>query len=387
MKRSQEHHGGRNALSKVHKSSPTQSGAHHEEGEGKPIATAPANVARFALSADHEERVKSVRARKKSVAGQSTASRASGTTGKSSQATSKGYLLSTDVRDFIKELAQEEKDGEAHFDRARLRVEGTTSHKLDPFGKLLDQLSGHHDRAPEHDADSTRGIVVRKLLVVLEVLWFHKLLVLALSVTLVSLVAVSLGAYMLFGGHGVAYTASPEPLLSGVLPACRSKECAMALEILNLSMDSSADPCQDAYAMTCGKWRFMDEHGEEAAYKRLIKGRYEWKVHMLLAANSTQSRPELYVPSRIYRSCVSFMTDNRARLTDVLNVSGMDPEKWLAVTNFSELFTLIVDTAMTNRLESIFRIENGTGFPIVATGRSMKTDAVEPIHAIKELFK
>ncbi|KAL3194814.1 hypothetical protein MRX96_045910 [Rhipicephalus microplus] len=124
MKRSQEHHGGRISPSKVHKSSPTQSGAHHEEGEGKPIATAPANVARFAVSTDHEERVQSVRARKKSVAGQSTASRASGTTGKSSQATSKGYLLSTDVRNFIKELAQEEKDGEARFDRARLRVAG-----------------------------------------------------------------------------------------------------------------------------------------------------------------------------------------------------------------------------------------------------------------------
>ncbi|KAL3222546.1 hypothetical protein MRX96_049991 [Rhipicephalus microplus] len=278
------------------------------QGKGKLIATAPANVARFAVSADHEERVQSVRACKKSVAGQSTASRASGTTGKSSQATSKVYLLSTGVRDFIKELAQEEKDGEAHFDRARLRVEGTTSHKLDPF-------------------NSIRGIVVRKLLIVLEVLWFHKMLALALSVTLVSLVAFSLGVYMLLGGHGVAYTASPEPLLSNVLPACRSKECATALEILNLSLDSSTNPCQDAYAMTCGNWRFMDEHGEEVTYERLIKGRYEWKAHMLLAANSSQSRPELYVPSRIYRSCVSFMTDNRARLTVLLNASGMDPEK------------------------------------------------------------
>ncbi|KAL1418133.1 hypothetical protein MTO96_026151 [Rhipicephalus appendiculatus] len=378
MKQSREHHGGHSSPSKVRKDSPAQSGARHEEGEGKSIEAAPATGPRFAVSADHEERVQSERARKKSVAGQSTASRASGTTVKSSQATSKAHELGTDVRAYIKQLAQEEKDDEAHFTRARLRVEGLARFHHDDndkhfnsgvTGKLLAQLNAHHDHGAEHDADATRNVVGQKLLVVLEVLSRHKVLVVVLFVALVLLVAISVAVYLIFGGRKAAYAASPEPLLSGVLPACRSKECASALEILNLSMDASADPCRDAYALTCGKWRFTDEQGEQVSYKRLVDGRFEWKAHMLLYANSTHSRPQLYVPSRIYRSCISFLTEDRARLLDVLNASGVDPIMWLGVANFSELYTLIVDTAMANRLDNIFRIERGTGLPIVATGR------------------
>ncbi|XP_065309865.1 uncharacterized protein [Dermacentor albipictus] len=347
-----------------------------------PVAAGPSAQARRVLDRRRPSRRLSL------FRGLATTTRASATSGKTSQSRTnvKNILLSSDVRAFMKQLAEQEKKDEGSRAGALHRV--ASPRRQDPFGKLLERHNAMQaqvvDGDPALTASPTGGH--RRLFVVLEQLTLHKRLLAAVCVAFVSLVLVTALTVLVVSGQQAPRTAASMPLLAAVLPVCSSKGCRSAMEMINLSVDTSADPCQDAYALACGRWRFEDERGRRLTYKRMAYDNYVWQAHMLLVANGSHPRPELYVPSRIYRSCVNFLAEDRARLVELWESAGMKPDVWLAVRNFSELFSLILNTMISNRLESVFQIERNP-HPVVTTGRSMKTDALNPAYATKQLLK
>lgn len=74
-------------------------------------------------------------------------------------------------------------------------------------------------------------------------------------------------------------------------------------------MDPSADPCEDFYQFTCGKW--SEEHPNHRWYPKFstfetIEERLELKILEFLEANSSSKDPLPVKQSRdFFRSCVN----------------------------------------------------------------------------------
>ncbi|XP_054713584.1 membrane metallo-endopeptidase-like 1 [Uloborus diversus] len=71
-----------------------------------------------------------------------------------------------------------------------------------------------------------------------------------------------------------------EALISQCHPVCASKQCTLDSHFIRSNINESANPCEDFYSFSCGKW--MARYGEEDNYslfervdsslKRIIKG-------------------------------------------------------------------------------------------------------------------
>ncbi|XP_077498624.1 membrane metallo-endopeptidase-like 1 [Amblyomma americanum] len=337
-----------------------------------------------------QERKEPASVHRKSLAGASTTVRTFATSGKSTEqkAGATSSVAGTDVKAFMKELAERHPDKYEEDRRALSAPRSVAPPSQDSFEKLLERPIIQESRPAERETVTMTTHGDRKPL--FKHVLVHRRLLAAVCVTLVALVLASALCLLLISAQDKPVVSRPEPLLAQVVPACRTKECRSAMRILNLSMDTSADPCQDAYALACGRWHFTDEVGRPLTYIDMLHDRYVRQAHMNLAAkgaNRLDHPVNLDVPSRIYRSCIRFFVDDRARLVDVWQAAGMDLKTWLAVRHFSELFSLVVRTFVENGLETVFVVGRAYHFPHVLTGRSMKTGDVYTFNVVTELFR
>ncbi|XP_077548810.1 uncharacterized protein LOC144162219 [Haemaphysalis longicornis] len=184
-------------------------------------------------------------------------------------------------------------------------------------------------------------------------------------------------------------------LIAGVMRACLSPQCRQALSFINLSLDTRADPCQDAYAMACGRWSQVNDVAVPLSYTQRLFSNYMTMVHrQLTATGSTRlnNLPHIAVPARIYASCIAFFHDARTRIADVWEATGINVTRWLAVRNFAELFSLMVHAVVASRFDSSFAIGHridgnfSSALLSVRTGRSLNT-AVVATRAREELIR
>ncbi|XP_077550499.1 uncharacterized protein LOC144163396 isoform X3 [Haemaphysalis longicornis] len=154
----------------------------------------------------------------------------------------------------------------------------------------------------------------------------HSRLLVVLCIVLGVLAAAAFLAYSLYEYRRRSTGQTPQ-LLTGVLQGCRSTACKQALGLIKLSLDASADPCQDAYAMACGRWSQADEEGVPLSYKKRLLSSYMATVHRQLAATGSQgltSTPDMAVPTRIYTSCIAFFHYTSTSIADIWAAIGVN---------------------------------------------------------------
>ncbi|XP_077550498.1 uncharacterized protein LOC144163396 isoform X2 [Haemaphysalis longicornis] len=220
----------------------------------------------------------------------------------------------------------------------------------------------------------------------------HSRLLVVLCIVLGVLAAAAFLAYSLYEYRRRSTGQTPQ-LLTGVLQGCRSTACKQALGLIKLSLDASADPCQDAYAMACGRWSQADEEGVPLSYKKRLLSSYMATVHRQLAATGSQgltSTPDMAVPTRIYTSCIAFFHYTSTSIADIWAAIGVNVTRWLAVKKFAELFSLMVHAVVASRFDSSFaighRADTSSALLTVRTGRSLNT-AVVATRARQELIR
>ncbi|KAH7956753.1 hypothetical protein HPB52_012426 [Rhipicephalus sanguineus] len=201
--------------------------------------------------------------------------------------------------------------------------------------------------------------------------------VIALATLLVSALTTSIMTWLLPSGGSVHHL-----LTQRIQSVCNSHDCRSAVRLLDLSLDSGANACHDAYDFVCGHWKSTGHNGSTQSYHESLHDQYVPLAHNTLTAQRSRKssgRPEVRQLVKLYSSCLAFFSNESSNLQELWKAAGVDAAKWLNVTGFAELVSLIVSSAYRNKMPSMVHVQwsdrGGTEVAIVRTGRSLKTDA------------
>ncbi|KAH7960587.1 hypothetical protein HPB49_021365 [Dermacentor silvarum] len=164
--------------------------------------------------------------------------------------------------------------------------------------------------------------------------------VIALATLLVSALAASAMTW-LFPGTTKGYHLLTRQLQS----ACISDDCRTAVWLLDLSVDNSANVCDDVYAFVCGRWNRTGNAGLTQSYHQNLHDHYVPLVHNTLSAQKSANasvRPDVHQLIELYVSCLGFFNNRSTNLQQLWKAAGVDPEEWLNVTDFPKLINLIM---------------------------------------------
>ncbi|XP_041981184.1 endothelin-converting enzyme 2 [Aricia agestis] len=151
------------------------------------------------------------------------------------------------------------------------------------------------------------------------------------------------------------------------LPICESKECLRSAANLALSMDLSADPCEDYYQYVCGNW--PQEHPRPDAYKS-----YDWfrdkqskvytQVRDFLSKNITNQPKPVQQAKDLYTACLDTETLDKRGLKPVYKIFesvGLPP--YPTIVNVTE--DLHYDKYTFNWLDTVIKIKIKLGIDVL----------------------
>ncbi|XP_065308381.1 uncharacterized protein [Dermacentor albipictus] len=145
--------------------------------------------------------------------------------------------------------------------------------------------------------------------------------------------------------------------------ACFNTACKMVVALLGKSQDSNVPPCMDFHRHVCGRWHARSS--QRASYATENRNDFQRRVRYNLQrlANATEfADSAAYRMALFYSSCRRFAQGHRQiRVEDVLSISRINVNEWLAATSFHELFATIVAECLRTGLVSVISVKWSVG--------------------------
>ncbi|XP_065308389.1 uncharacterized protein [Dermacentor albipictus] len=139
--------------------------------------------------------------------------------------------------------------------------------------------------------------------------------------------------------------------------------CKMVVALLGKSQDSNVPPCMDFHRHVCGRWHARSS--QRASYATENRNDFQRRVRYNLQrlANATEfADSAAYRMALFYSSCRRFAQGHRQiRVEDVLSISRINVNEWLAATSFHELFATIVAECLRTGLVSVISVKWSVG--------------------------
>ncbi|KAK8787217.1 hypothetical protein V5799_023013 [Amblyomma americanum] len=151
--------------------------------------------------------------------------------------------------------------------------------------------------------------------------------------------------------------------------SCNSAACRNAVQEIQTSADASVMPCHDFYLFACGKWNTTSKSSPRLTYNRFLEAEFLDLVDAKLTETSGVSAARKI--GNVYSSCVAFHVNRSTDLGAMFSAAKIDTERWLGATDYAVLIEMIVESILTNHLESILSIvyhRNGTVDVRIGTG-------------------
>ncbi|XP_065309834.2 uncharacterized protein [Dermacentor albipictus] len=166
---------------------------------------------------------------------------------------------------------------------------------------------------------------------------------------------------------------------------CETHGCRQALWLINASCRASLDICDDFYGFLCSRWDWKAPTGTKAlSYSKIHGYNYSSLVDEALFAR-TLSSPQAkgtdgYNIALVYSSCVNFLANTTTNLNNMFQAASVNPRAFLEVNDFSQLFSLTIQTVVATRLTSVVTVVYLTTNATVGvlTGTSMRSASFIP---------
>lgn len=173
-------------------------------------------------------------------------------------------------------------------------------------------------------------------------------------------------------------------LVEELANVCETRGCRQALSLINASCLTSVDICRDFYGFVCGRWDWRAPTGiKPLSYAKILGLNYSSLVDEALAR--TLSSPQAkdtdgYNIALVYSSCVSFLANTTTNLDNMFKAASVNPRAFLDVNDFSQLFSLTIQTIVKTRLTSVVKVVYFTANTTVGvlTGTSMRSSSFIP---------